>query len=296
MTAARSFLLHDQRNTAWLRLPDWRVDGHAPASAASASSVGNRSRQSPISASRLAARTVPERGRLGKMCWSGCPANSSGDRRSRRRSGSFSASSMATSPRVIWPRASPSAPAQPGRRRGQAAVQDLGADAAGIPGRPQPRRRSRRRVPRRLLAQSGTDAGTPADAAGGLGEQADRAGEGQLQVGAQLPHDLHSGLDQVLAGTALRARSALVGPVSGRRPLPPVTVGAGRVGQHKRVEPVVLFSRRPVPGPPALRPASAPRTPRGRQPGNSLRTGLLPRSIANPVTARSMQTGEELHH
>ncbi len=68
MTAARSFLLHDQRNTAWLRLPDWRVDGHAPASAASASSVGNRSLQSPISASRLAARTVPERGRLATRC------------------------------------------------------------------------------------------------------------------------------------------------------------------------------------------------------------------------------------
>ena len=31
MTAARSFLLQDQRNTAWLRLPDWRVDGQAPA-------------------------------------------------------------------------------------------------------------------------------------------------------------------------------------------------------------------------------------------------------------------------
>ena len=42
ITAARSFLLQDQRNTAWLRLPDWRVEGHAPASAASASSVGNR--------------------------------------------------------------------------------------------------------------------------------------------------------------------------------------------------------------------------------------------------------------
>ncbi len=64
MTAARSFFLHDQRNTAWLRLPDCRVDGHAPASAARASSVGNRWRQSPISVSRIAARMVPERGRL----------------------------------------------------------------------------------------------------------------------------------------------------------------------------------------------------------------------------------------
>ena len=41
MMAARNFLLHDQRNTAWLRLLDCRVVGHAPASAASVSSVGN---------------------------------------------------------------------------------------------------------------------------------------------------------------------------------------------------------------------------------------------------------------
>jgi hypothetical protein len=35
---------------------------------ASASGVGNRPRASPISASSRAARTVPERGRLVKMC------------------------------------------------------------------------------------------------------------------------------------------------------------------------------------------------------------------------------------
>jgi hypothetical protein len=40
MTVVRSFLLHGRRNTAWVRLPDCRVDGHAPASAARASSVG----------------------------------------------------------------------------------------------------------------------------------------------------------------------------------------------------------------------------------------------------------------
>jgi hypothetical protein len=45
MTAARSFLLHGRRNIAWVRLPDCRVDGHAPASAARASSVGNRCRE-----------------------------------------------------------------------------------------------------------------------------------------------------------------------------------------------------------------------------------------------------------
>jgi hypothetical protein len=65
ITAARSFLLQDQRNTAWVRLPDWRVGGQAPARA---SSVGNRCRQSPISARRFAARIVPERGRLAKLC------------------------------------------------------------------------------------------------------------------------------------------------------------------------------------------------------------------------------------
>src|SRR5450755_2129 len=76
MTAARSFLLHDQRNTAWLRLPDCRVDGHAPASAARVSSVGNRSRQSPISASRVAARMIPDLGvagicRVSGLLWAG---------------------------------------------------------------------------------------------------------------------------------------------------------------------------------------------------------------------------------
>jgi len=61
-------LLHDQRNAARSYLPDWRVEGHAPARPARAASVGNRSRQSPISANRLAALTMPDLGRLEKMC------------------------------------------------------------------------------------------------------------------------------------------------------------------------------------------------------------------------------------
>jgi hypothetical protein len=67
MTALRSFLLHDHRNTVCSRLPDCRVEGEAPARAARASSDGNRSRQSPISARRVAARTIPDRGRLAKI-------------------------------------------------------------------------------------------------------------------------------------------------------------------------------------------------------------------------------------
>lgn len=48
-------------------LPDWRVEGATPASPARPSGVGKRARQSPISDSSRAARTVPERGRLVNM-------------------------------------------------------------------------------------------------------------------------------------------------------------------------------------------------------------------------------------
>jgi hypothetical protein len=57
-----------QRKLTTLTLPDWRVEGAAPAKQNRASGVGNRARQSPISVSRRAARTRPERGRLVKMC------------------------------------------------------------------------------------------------------------------------------------------------------------------------------------------------------------------------------------
>ena len=56
-------------------LPDWRVEGATPARQSSASGVGNRARQFPISAKSRAARMVPERGRLVKMCASAWVAN-----------------------------------------------------------------------------------------------------------------------------------------------------------------------------------------------------------------------------
>jgi hypothetical protein len=43
-------------------LPDLRVEEATPARQISASGVGNRARQSPVSASSRAARTAPERG------------------------------------------------------------------------------------------------------------------------------------------------------------------------------------------------------------------------------------------
>src|SRR6476661_10082980 len=77
MRASRSRLSQAWRKTtAWER-PEARVEGETPAAAARASSVGNRPRQSPISASSRAARTVPARGRLRKMCASACSARAS---------------------------------------------------------------------------------------------------------------------------------------------------------------------------------------------------------------------------
>src|SRR5215470_15188448 len=61
-TAPRSCLLTAQRKVTALCLPDWRVEGAAPARQISAWGSGKRARQSPISASRRAARTVPELG------------------------------------------------------------------------------------------------------------------------------------------------------------------------------------------------------------------------------------------
>src|SRR5215510_14828413 len=47
-TALRSCLLTAQRKVTALCLPDWRVDGAAPARQISAWGAGNRARQSPI--------------------------------------------------------------------------------------------------------------------------------------------------------------------------------------------------------------------------------------------------------
>lgn len=122
MTALRSFLLHDQRNTVCPCLPDCRVEGEAPASAANASSVGNRSRQSPISARSVAARTIPDRGRLANIFWSGCASKSFRICASIRAISSDSVSMVATKPIVISPRASASTPSRPGAARSNLAL------------------------------------------------------------------------------------------------------------------------------------------------------------------------------
>ena len=84
-----------------------------------------------------------------------------------------------------------------------------------------------------------------------LVEQADRAGEGGFEVGAQLVAYRDPVADQVLAGPAGLAQGDGGRGVRQQR-AQPGPVGAQRIGQHERVEPVVLVTRRPVPRPQVL--------------------------------------------
>ena len=59
--ASRNFLLAHHRKVTARCLPETRVDGVTPARLTRASGSGNRARQSPISARRVAARVVPAR-------------------------------------------------------------------------------------------------------------------------------------------------------------------------------------------------------------------------------------------
>ena len=60
-------------------LPDRRVTGATPASAASDQGSGNRDRQSPISARSRAARSVPARGEAGEDVRVGVGGQLAGD-------------------------------------------------------------------------------------------------------------------------------------------------------------------------------------------------------------------------
>jgi hypothetical protein len=62
-TASRSWRLTAHRKEREMCVPDWRVTGATPASAAREAGSGNRDRQSPVPASSRAARSVPEQGR-----------------------------------------------------------------------------------------------------------------------------------------------------------------------------------------------------------------------------------------
>jgi len=86
---------------------------------------------------------------------------------------------------------------------------------------------------------------TQADRGVDVAEQADRAGEDQLQVGAELIGDRDPVGDEILAGPAGLPQRDGLWAVRDQRP-EPGPVGTQRVGQHVRVEPVVLVAGRPV--------------------------------------------------
>ena len=112
-SASRSFLSQAQRKVTMRCLPELRVEGAAPARAASASREGKRARQSPISASRAAARTVPARGRLWKMKPSGCRASCSRTWASSSAISASRARSTRTRPSVTAASAGAVAPVSP---------------------------------------------------------------------------------------------------------------------------------------------------------------------------------------
>ena len=113
MTAARSFLLHNQRKTARSYLPDWRVDGHAPAN-----QPGRR--RSGIAPGNHRSRTagLPPYGSRPRQTLedvlSGWVANRSAMRPSTTAICAFTVSMAVTKHKVIFPRASPSEPTNPG--------------------------------------------------------------------------------------------------------------------------------------------------------------------------------------
>ena len=100
-----------------------------------------------------------------------------------------------------------------------------------------------------LTAEAGQE--RQADRAAQVEEQPDRGGERHGQVGAQLVACRHPVRDQILAGPHRGAQRGRRGRVRDQRPQPG-PVGAQRVGQHERIEPVVLGPGRPVPRPQVL--------------------------------------------
>jgi hypothetical protein len=127
-----------------------------------------------------------------------------------------------------------------------------------------------------------------ADRAVQLMEQADRAGERGRQVGAQLVARGNPVRDQVLAGAYRRPQRGSRSRVRDQRPQPR-PVGAQRVRQHIRVEPVILAAGGDIPRPQVLH---LPRADHDhRQPGPQKRVDQhavapLDRDLGGPALAQ----------
>ena len=175
---------------------------------------------------------------------------------------------------------------------GQAGVQDGGVGVAAVAHAGQPGGEAPGTEP--VGAVLGVEAGQERQADRGvdLGEQAGCAGEGIAQVGAELVRDGDAVADEVLAGAAGAAQRNGRGGVrgQGRQPGP---VGAQRVGQDERVEPVVLVPGRPVAATQVLDLVRADhhhRDPRAEQDVDDRAVGALDRGF--PGTGAGQDAGQ----
>ena len=227
-----------------MTLPDWRVEGAAPARQVSDSGVGKRPRASPISASSRAARTVPDLGSEVKIAASGWAA---------------SCSAIWSSSALIWARSAVSAATRARVMSGPGG----GFGAGGAAGRvvqvvPEPVEVAQVVVADRAQPVLQPGAGEPVglvlageagqepqgDRGVDVAEQPDRAGQGGLQVRAELVGHRDPGVDEVLAGPHGHPQGDGGVAVAGQRP-EPGAVGAHGVGQDVGVEPSSLLPAEP---------------------------------------------------
>ena len=242
VTASRSCLSQAQRKWTVRVLPDCRVVGATPARQARDSGVGNRPRQSPISASSRAARMVPERGRLVKMWASACRASCSLIWADKALIWSTSVVSTASRARVVWASAVAWSPVAPRGAATNRACSTAGSTRTGVANAAQPRRQPPRAEP--VGPVLGLEPGQERQADRGVevGEQADGAGEDVEQVGAELVGEGDPVGDEVLAGPAGATQGEGGVAVGGQRN-EPGPVGAEGVGEDERVESVILAAR-----------------------------------------------------
>ena len=119
-------------------------------------------------------------------------------------------------------------------------------------------------------------------------EQAYRGGERHGQVGAQLVAGRDPVGDQVLAGAHRCAQRDRRRGVRDQRPQPG-PVGAQRIGQHIRIEPVILAAGRAEPGPQVLHLPGGDhhhRQARGQQRADQHPVTALDRDLAGPGPAQ----------
>ena len=139
-------------------------------------------------------------------------------------------------------------PGRAGRAGGgvaQPGVQGLGWGAAAVAHRGQPGRQALRGEPVGTILGGEALQEAQADVGVDVGEQPDRAGEHDLQVGAQLVGHRDPVGDQVAAGPHALAQRGGGRGVDQQR-AQPAPVGAHDIGQHVGVEAVVLVPGRAV--------------------------------------------------